>query len=948
MNKINSIFTITLIIFFTTGCNSESNKQATEGKGEKTRVSHSSLGVLEKSLNNDKIEINLKKGEDAGKFIQFFIDSDRDKNTGYKNHLVDGADYLIEDDRVYKSTADGSSWNWEKIATAKFINDDERFYAQSTTEFMPQIEADFRVAAISLLENWEIASNIPMTALGNDFLTIDGDASDWQDISILANSSIGDLKVTDDDRNIYFLIHKGNLGKHSQIYINIDKDADTGYSTNIVKGADYVIEANRLYKSTANSNRWSFEHIGYVEFAKNNNLIEISIQKDKIGLNEDSLSFQAGVMGFDQNFVKVAHLEMQLVSLNESVEEKKLIISEVMAVNAHTMMDPDFLAFSDWIEIHNQSDEDIDISNYTLSDNLDKGKWTIPLGSVLSSGEYMMFWADEKDVVEKAHHTNFKLKSKGEAVGLFDIDGNLVDGFSFAKQKADISYNKSGYMSPTPKRENSTTIRNLTLSSKPTFSLDSGFYYATQSVNLNAKNEAKIYYTTDGSYPDKNSAIYTEPFTIDKTTIIRSFAFEDAKLPSEVVTKSYFIDESTNLPVISIVTNDSYLFDDTIGIYTIGTNGTASPSCGIEPEIANFYQKWKRPANIEYFDKSKKIGFSQEVDIKISGSCSRVIPQKSLSIKADSKYGKKFIEYKLFPNKNITKFKGFKLRSSGQDWYTTMLRDAFMQQVIKDDMSVDYQDYRPSIVYINGKYWGIHNIREKKNEDFLAENYPGLDDKKVDILENNMKINEGRTENYEQMISYIQTYGLESDVNYDEISTKMDIENYMDYIIAQTYFANVDWPYENIRYWREQKDDAKWRWIIEDLDLALGAWGDPIRTNMFFILTTTSDLIYRNPPWSTFLFRSLLKNDNFKNRFKEKYHFYLNSTFSTNRMILILDNLAQNIRDEIPKHSERWRGTHPSVFKNLQKWEMNLEHIKKVIRGRSDTVRSELESLGAL
>ncbi len=946
MNKVNFFFTITLALFFTTGCNDEQNTQATQGKYKNTKMLHSSLGVLEKFLNGDKIEINLKKGEDADKFIQFFIDSDRDANTGYKNHLVDGADYLIEDDRVYKSTKNGSSWSWKRIATAKFINDDERFYAQSTTEFMPEIVPDFRVAAVSLLENWEISSNITMSPLENDFLTIDGDASDWQNIPILASSNVGDFKVIDDDKNIYFLIHKGDFGKHSQIYINSDNDVNTGYSTNIVKGADYVIEDNRLYKSTANNNRWSFEHIGNVKFVKNNNLVEISIQKDKIGLNEDRASIEVGVIGWDSNFVQVAHLKMQFVPLSENIpQEKKLIISEVMAINAHTIMDPDFFAFSDWIEIHNQSDEEIDIGGYSLGDNLNEDRWTIPLGTTLSAGKYMIFWADEEDIVKNGFHTNFKLKSKGEAVWLFDTEGVLVDGFIFSKQQADISYNKSGYMSPTPKRKNSKTTTNLTLSSKPRFSLDSGFYHGTKSVSLEAEDEAVIHYTTDGSYPDKNSAIYTGAFIINKTTIIRSRAFKGQKLPSEVVTKSYFIDESTNLPVVSIATDDDYLFDDRVGIYTIGTNGASSPSCGIEPEVANFYQNWKRPANIEYFDKNKKIGFSQMVDIKISGSCSRVIPQKSLSIKANSKYGKKFIEYKLFPNKNISKFKGFKLKNSGQDWYSTMLRDAFMQQVIKDDMDVDYQDYRPSIVYINGKYWGIHNIREKKNEDFLAENHPGLDDKKVDILENSMKVNEGETENYKQMISYIQTYGLESDINYDEVSTKMDIENYIDYIIAQTYFANIDWPYENIRYYREQKDGAKWRWIIEDLDLALGAWGDPIRTNMFFILTTTNDLIYRNPPWSTFLFRSLLKNANFKNRFKQKYHFYLNSTFNADKMILILDNLAQNIREEIPRHSNRWGSTHQATFKNLQRWEINIKHIKRIIKGRNGAVRSELESL---
>ncbi len=946
MDKFNFIFIISLIIFFITGCDSQTEIQTVEGKYKKNRAVQLYLGNLEKSLKSEKIEIKLKKEEDAGKFIQFFIDSDMDKNTGYKSQFVDGADFLIEGDRVYKSTANGSSWKWERVATAKYITDAERFYVQSTTEFMPQIMPDFRVAAINIDENWNITSYIPMTALGDGFLTVDGDASDWIDYPILGKSNVGDFKVIDNDKSIYFLIHKGNIGKHSQIYINSDNNEDTGYSINSIKGADYVIEDNRLYKSTQSSNRWAFEQIGNVQFVKNNNLIEISIQKDKINLNENSLSFKAGVIGLDSNYIKVTHLEMQFVSLNENTpSEKKLIISEVMAVNAHTIMDPDFFAFSDWIEIHNQSDENIDISNYTLSDNLNEGRWKIPQGSVLSSGEFMIFWADEEDIVKKGYHTNFKLKSKGEAVGLFDTNGNLVDGFSFAKQKADISYNKSGYMNPSPKEDNSAAVGDLTLSSKPTLSLDSGFYYEMQSVSFNAKNGVKVYYTTDGSYPGKNSDIYTEPLTINKTTIIRSRTFESGKLPSEVVTKSYFIDENTNLPVVSIVTDDSYLFDDNIGIYTIGTNGASSPSCGIEPEIANFYQNWRRPANIEYFDKNKKVGFSQEVDIKISGSCSRVIAQKSLSIKANSKYGKNFIEYKLFPNKNITKFKGFKLRNSGQDWYTTMLRDAFMQQVIKDDMDVDYQDYRPSIVYINGKYWGIHNIREKKNEDFLAENHPGLDDKKVDILEDNMKINEGVREEYKQMISYIQTYGLESNINYAQISKKMDIENYIDYIIAQTYFANIDWPYENVRYYKEQKNGAKWRWIIEDLDLALGAWGDPIRTNMFFILTTTDDLIYRNPPWSTFLFRSLLKNGNFKNRFKEKYHFYLNSTFNTDKMILILDDLAQNIRDEIPRHSERWRDTHPSVFKNVQKWEMSISHMKKVIRGRNERVISELESL---
>ncbi len=625
----------------------------------------------------------------------------------------------------------------------------------------------------------------------------------------------------------------------------------------------------------------------------------------------------------------------------------KLIISEVMAVNAHTKMDPDFFAFSDWIELHNQTDNDIDISNYQLSDKLNEGVWTIPSGTTISSGEYLVFWADGKDSVQNGYHTNFKLKSKGEAIALFSAKGDLVDGFEFPKQEADISCalkdDKIVYMYPTPKAKNDIAIDNLSLTLKPIFSVNSGFYMQPQNVTLSTENGAKIYYTTNGSFPDKNSSIYNEPFSIDNTTVIRARAIEDGKLFSAVSTQTYFINENTTLPIISIAMDDNYLFDDKVGIYTTGTNGAPTPACAEGPAVANFYQKWKRPANIEYFDTNKELGFSLELDIKISGSCSRVLPQKSLSVKADSKYGKKSIDYELFPNKDISEFKGFKIKSAGQDWYTTMIRDAFMQQVIKDSMDVDYQDYRPAIVFINGKYWGIHNIREKKNEDFLAENHSDVDNNnKIDILQDNMGSEKGSSLNYEEMISYIEEQGVVNNDNYSEVATKMDIENYIDYIIAQTYFANVDWPYTNVRYWRERKDNSKWRWILEDLDLGLGQWNQPIEINMFSLITETENLVYQNPLWSTFLFRSLLENINFKNRFKEKYFTYLDSTFKTDRVLSILDNLTQAIRSEIPRHSAKWGDTDTRTFKDLAQWEINVEYLKDVIKTRNSTVRNEL------
>jgi len=947
-----------------TGCNDEEkndSKIAAHKSIEKVvrtnweevnKPGESSLGILRKSLDNSIVEINLDKGDQVGEHIQFFIDSDYNEATGYSNEWVDGADYLIEDGRIYKSTANGSGWNWQRVASSEFVNDSNHVYAKTTEDIIQNIKDNFRVAAISSNgdERWHKVSNILMKPIDRKIITVDADSSDWDNIDTLANSSMGELKVIDDKNNLYFLIEKGDIAQHTQFYINIDNDIHSGYSSSVLdykSGAEYLIEDDRLYKSTANGSSWSWNRVGTVMFTKDDNLVEISVQKTQVGISNSINSISIGAIAWNGDFTShPADIPMQNVSFQDI---KELIINEVMAENAHTIMDPDFYKFSDWIEVHNRSNHTINLSNYRLGDKLNKGEWTIPEGTTIPAYGYLLFWADKKDITKKGYHTNFSLKSKGEAVSLFDVYGKQIDGFEFEKQKADISITNSpdnhlGYMIPTPQKRNSNIVDTLLLSSKPTFSISSGFYDSAQQISLTAQNDATIYYTTDGSFPTLNSPIYQNTIVVDKTTVIRACAYEEGKLLSEVNTRTYFIDESTTLPVISISTDEKYLFDDEIGIYTIGTNGAPTPGCSKGPQIANYFQDWKRPANIEYFSTNKELKFSQEVDIKISGSCSPILAQKSLSIKADSKYGEKSIKYKLFPHKNITKFKGFKLRSASQDWEGTMLRDAFMQQVIKDDMDVDYQDYQPCIVFINGKYWGIHNIREKKNEDFLAENHPEIDPDKVDILKDRGGISEGSDKKYRELISYIEDHSLSDDDNYNEVTSKMDIENYIDYIIAETYFANTDWPYTNVRFYRDQ-NGGKWRWILEDLDLGLGGpWGDDIETNMLEMLTDTSNITYQNPTWSTFLFRSLLQNSNFKNRFKTKYRNYLNHTFETDRVINILNSLSDIISPEMQRHANRWKDSSDIIYKDRAEWEIKLERLREIIRGRNQIVADELDT----
>ena len=946
---IKKIITLSILCsYLLTGCgNSQKNQKsisqepAHQGKPKDFRTKwqtinkpgESAMGVLHQSFDQGKIEIQLTDGTDVGRYIQFFIDSDHNEGTGYKSDFVDGADYLIEDGRLYHSTATGTGWNWIRVGnTQEFSRTTNTIYTSLPATDMPNIKKNFRVAAISLDHDWSIVSNILMPPIDRAIVSVDGDNSEWVNIPLFGASNIGKVKIADDPNNLYLLIYAGNIGQHTQIYIDSDQDHATGYTNGTIIGADYLIEDNRLYKATANGSGWNWTRIAYLPFAKDHNLVEIAVEKTKIGAGTNKLNIGALAWNADFNNL-VSSFDMKEFT---PANQKNLIISEVMASNAHTIMDPDYQEFSDWIEIHNQTANEINLGNYKLSDKLDKATWSIPEGTTIPAYGYKLFWADKKN---NGMHTDFSLKDKGESIGLFNANTELIDGFTFPKQKPDISTTKTDtkfiYMTPTPEEKNSPGIDTLTLSADPIISNNG------QSITIDANDGAKIYYTTDGSFPTLKSHVYNGHFDIEETTVIRARALEEGKLLSYAQTKTVFINENTTLPIISLSTDDKNLFDDYFGIYTIGRNGAQAPGCeGVQ--IANFYQKWARPVNIEYYDTNKNLGFSMEADMKISGSCSRVIPQKSLKFSAKSKYEKDTISYKLFPHKNIDKFDGFKLKSAGQDWYNALLRDAFMQQVIKDDLDVEYQDYQPVVVFINGKYWGIHNLREKKNEDFLAENHPTVDAKKVDLLEDNMGVNEGSNENYQELITFISNHTLSNDDNYNTVASMMDIENYIDYIIANTYFANDDWPYTNVRYWRESKHSPKWRWIIEDLDLGLGSWGDPIEQNMLELLTQVDSNNFRNPNWSTFLFRSLLENSNFKSRFKQKYTNYLNSTFQTNRVISILDSITAKIRPEIARHTIRWKDSSQNMFQNTDNWESNINNLKTIIQGRNATVRNEL------
>ncbi len=630
-----------------------------------------------------------------------------------------------------------------------------------------------------------------------------------------------------------------------------------------------------------------------------------------------------------------------------TAQVSKVYINEILASNTSTNVSYDFSEYCDWIEIVNFNPVVFDISGYYLSDDAaNPYKWKIPDHSLIGSINAKIFWADGRDTLL---HTNFKLDKEGEFLGLFDPSGKVVDSISFGRQRNDISFgrlpndiNTWGYFShPTPLKVNSAEYISG-FAPLPEFSIRGGFYKGNQILSLSSGNPSfKIRYTVNGEPPDETSRLYTEPIILDSTTAIRAKAFSDGMIPSEIVTQTYFIDEEINLPVVSIVTDPDNFFDDKIGIYVTGTNGTYG-EC--DSKIRNVNQDWERPVNFEFYETTGEQRINQLAGIKIFGGCSRTrYPQKSLALFARKDYGKGSFEYKFFVDKNINKFESILLRSASDDQVFTMFRDGLAHTLLSHDLDIDYQAFRPAVVFLNGEYWGIHNIREKINENYFEENYD-VPVNEIDLLERNANVLAGTATAYNNMINFVRSKDLSQTANYEYIKSIMDVDQYINYQIGHIYLAEKDWPGNNIRYWKANSGNyKKWRWINYDMD-------------QVFIYTTTNSIAvaaasngpsWPNPPWSTLLFRRLLMNTDFKNKFIQSYAYLMNTLLEPGNVIHFIDSLHNIIDKEIPRHITKWGGKidpdfsevgwkPEPTFNSVREWEENVEVMREFARNRQN------------
>ncbi len=428
-----------------------------------------------------------------------------------------------------------------------------------------------------------------------------------------------------------------------------------------------------------------------------------------------------------------------------------------------------------------------------------------------------------------------------------------------------------------------------------------GFFDTEVEVSLRASG-ATIYYTLDGSMPTRQANIYKKPLKISQTTVLRAIAYRDGK-PGRPMGYTYFIQEpATALPVVSIGIKPSVLFDPVRGLFM---QGTQLADTSWKMPGANFWSRQEVPVQVEIFDSNGQCIYNSRSGLRLFGGMSRLFPQKSLSIVARERYGAKRIEYPIFGEKGPKSLKFLVLRNSGSDWGKTHFRDALMTGLL-DRWDIDKQAYRPAHVYINGKYWGIYNLREKINRYFIAEHHKGVHKDSIDFLEHNMLRRRGSASHYRRMLDFIANNSLRDSANYARLQTMMDVDNFMNYQIAQIYFDNQD-AGGNIKYWRPRTPDGRWRWILYDTDWGFGLHERyAYKNNSLAFHTEPNGPAWPNPPWSTFLLRKLLESPQFEQKFITRFADHLNTTFEPQHVEAKIEEIYRTLLPEMPRHLQRW------------------------------------------
>ena len=596
-----------------------------------------------------------------------------------------------------------------------------------------------------------------------------------------------------------------------------------------------------------------------------------------------------------------------------------LVISEVMASNGVYSNEHAY----DWIELHNTGKETLTLAGYTLSDKEDKpGKWTFPDNVKLKGGEYLLVYCTGEEMDKgkgSVFYANFKISASGETLVLSDSEGKRVQTLALGPQYGNVSYGipqgGTEYLflaEATPGKQNA-ELGYSAQAIAPEIETAAGFYEGEAAVTVASPQVAVIRYTTDGSEPTEKSESYQGPLSFSKTTVLRARAFEEGLLPSTTVTATYFIDDPSIVAVVSLVTDEKYLFNKKTGALVRGSGS-----------IPNYDKEWEYPVNIEYFTAEGWSEINQVGTFTAAGHSARQNAQKSIALYARSAYGEDLFRFNPFPNREYDSYKSLLLRSANSDAWSTRLRDPVFSSAA-EELGLIYQDALPILVYINGEYWGHYNLREKINKYFIAQ-WEGVEKEKdidaIDILARtgiDDYVQNGSNTDWLALMDFCRKSDLNEPENLQYVTDRLDVDSLFTHTAFEMIIGNTDMT--NVRMYRVP--GGKWKYLLFDVEAGFLSL-DSVPIDYYMKSVTAKRQYFQHVH-----FAALMAVPEMKRQFLITYAQVLEKAFLWTDMEPRFLQWEAVLAQLLPRHIERW----PSSF-SMTNWRKNVNAVKYYARVR--------------
>ena len=507
-------------------------------------------------------------------------------------------------------------------------------------------------------------------------------------------------------------------------------------------------------------------------------------------------------------------------------DASQLVINELQVSNLDMFLDPSY-NYGAWMELYNPTDKGISLQGLYVSDDA-SDPWKFRLnsqaGTVPPRG-YAVVWFDHNE--ECSTNVTFKPDMDGGTIYLNDGGGNLLCSYTYPKG--------------TPR---------------------TAFARTTDGTG--------DWGLTDDPTPGRSNS-QSKAIVAIKTDLWQPSPFAAQAVTAEAFART----SSTGLPVLSLTTDPKHLYSDETGICVTGVNGTGGSGIDFP---CNWNRDWDRPVYMEYYEGGERV-FAQECNLSRFGGWSRSWYPYNFKLKAQKQYdGNAYFEYPFFStNKPHLKHKVLQVRNGGND-LNCRIKDAALHQIIMTSgFYLDCQDYQPVCVYINGKYLGMLNLREPSNKHFALANY-GIDTDEMDQMEvtGGMTVKAGSADAFWQW--YNLSWSASDDETYRQIGEMADIDEFINYMVAELYLGGDDWPGNNCKVFKGW--DGKFHVVLFDIDQALRYDSGALNR-----ITWGGEPLIR-------IFRNMMGNAAFCKQFIDSYCLFGGSVMQPERCHAIIDRMA--------------------------------------------------------